>query len=47
MTQAEVARQFSVTSFTVCNWEKGKTVPRISQIPTLIKLGMWWNNYDS
>ena len=38
MTQAEVGRQFSVTLATVFNWEKGKTVPQISQIPALIKL---------
>lgn len=38
MTQAEVGRQFGVSSYTVLNWEKGKTVPQISQIPALIKL---------
>jgi len=27
LTQAELSEQFSVTSFTVCNWEKGKTAP--------------------
>ncbi len=37
MTQAELGRQFSVSAITIFNWEKGKTVPQISQIPTLIK----------
>jgi len=37
LTQVELAEQFSVSLFTVCNWETKKTVPRISQIPTLIK----------
>lgn len=37
LTQPELAEQFSVTSFTICNWETEKTVPRISQIPALIK----------
>ena len=37
MTQTEVGRQFGVSSFTVFNWEKGKTVPQIMCIPVLIK----------
>ncbi len=37
LTQAELAEQFSVTSFTVLNWEKGKTVPQIMHMPVLIK----------
>jgi DNA-binding transcriptional regulator YiaG len=27
LTQGEVGKLFGVTSFTVLNWEKGKTVP--------------------
>ena len=37
MTQAEVGKQFEVTSFTVCNWENGHAEPKIFQIPILIK----------
>ncbi len=37
MTQAEVSKQFSVSSLTVFNWEKGKTVPQIMHMPVLIK----------
>lgn len=37
LTQVEVARQFNVSSFTVCNWEKGKIVPQIIHMPALVK----------
>ena len=37
MTQSELAEQFNVSSFTVFNWEKGKTVPQIMHMPILIK----------
>ena len=37
LTQSELAEQFNVSSFTVFNWEKGKTVPQIMHMPVLIK----------
>ena len=36
LKQAEVARLFNVSPFTVFNWEKGQTEPQIFQIPILI-----------
>jgi transcriptional regulator with XRE-family HTH domain len=35
--QKDVARVFSVTLFTIINWEKGRTEPTVRNIPTLIE----------
>lgn len=35
LTQAEVAKLMRVSKQTVCNWEKGKTEPSISQATAL------------
>ncbi|GJL72576.1 MAG: hypothetical protein NMNS01_17750 [Nitrosomonas sp.] len=36
LTQAEVGKLFNVSPFTIFNWEKGHTEPKIFQIPILI-----------
>ena len=36
LTQKEVADQFGVVSWTVRNWEKGRTQPLIKFIPTIV-----------
>ncbi|MDO8272412.1 MAG: helix-turn-helix transcriptional regulator [Gammaproteobacteria bacterium] len=40
--QKDVAKLFGVTLFTIINWEKGRTEPTISNIPTLI----WFLGYN-
>lgn len=35
--QKDVAKLFGVTLFTVINWEKGRTEPTVSNIPSLIQ----------
>lgn len=37
LSQAEVGKLFNVCSFTVGNWEKGHSEPKIFQIPILIE----------
>ena len=38
LTQAEVARVFSIDQSAVSQWETGKTAPRVSLLPKLAKL---------
>ena len=37
MYQKDVAKLFGITLFTIINWEKGRTEPTVSNIPTLIQ----------
>lgn len=38
MTQEEAAKKMHVTKQTIINWEKGKIVPRISEIEKLCRI---------
>lgn len=38
MTQEEVAKQLHISKQTICNWEKGKAEPSITQARKLSKM---------
>lgn len=37
MTQAETSRRIGVHCLTVTNWERGKTKPRVGDIPGILR----------
>lgn len=38
LTQDDVAREMQITRATVVNWEKGRTVPKISEMEKMSRL---------